>query len=221
MRDEGAGRRYRPQPDGPWASLLERGLRILKSQPALEGRWTLGGGTVLMFRYAHRRSKDIDIFFDDPQLLGYVSPRLNDMADAPDYDEQAKHVKLRYPEGEVDFIVAPDLLGLPTTALSFQGHEVPCEHPLEIVAKKVAYRHEAFAVRDFFDLATVLGEHPQEADRLGLPLYARALLKRFPEGCALDVLPGGRDLLTVGMPRLRALLEELVRGRQGKEVDVG
>jgi hypothetical protein len=37
--------------------------------------WTLGGGTVLMLRYAHRRSKDIDIFVPDPQYLGYVTPR--------------------------------------------------------------------------------------------------------------------------------------------------
>jgi hypothetical protein len=37
--------------------------------------WTFGGGTVLMLRYRHRRSKDIDIFVPDPQHLGYVSPR--------------------------------------------------------------------------------------------------------------------------------------------------
>jgi hypothetical protein len=39
--------------------------------------WTFGGGTVLMLRYRHRRSKDIDIFVPDPQYLGYVTPRLN------------------------------------------------------------------------------------------------------------------------------------------------
>lgn len=42
--------------------------------------WTLGGGTVLMFRYHHRLSKDIDIFVPDPQYLGFVTPRLSDTA---------------------------------------------------------------------------------------------------------------------------------------------
>ncbi|MES2536269.1 MAG: nucleotidyl transferase AbiEii/AbiGii toxin family protein [Pseudomonadota bacterium] len=28
--------------------------------------WTFGGGTVLMLRYRHRKSKDIDIFVPDP-----------------------------------------------------------------------------------------------------------------------------------------------------------
>ena len=39
--------------------------------------WTFGGGTVLMFRYRHRLSKDIDIFVPDPQDLGFVTPRLS------------------------------------------------------------------------------------------------------------------------------------------------
>ncbi|WP_198117488.1 nucleotidyl transferase AbiEii/AbiGii toxin family protein [Massilia rhizosphaerae] len=35
--------------------------------------WTFGGGTVLMRKYQHRLSKDIDIFVPDPQALNYVS----------------------------------------------------------------------------------------------------------------------------------------------------
>ena len=42
--------------------------------------WSFGGGTVLMRRFRHRVSKDVDIFVPDPQYLGYVSPRLNDTA---------------------------------------------------------------------------------------------------------------------------------------------
>jgi len=52
-------------PDGPWISLLEKAYRLLDAVAA-DGfnipRWSLGGGTVLMFHYAHRRSKDIEIF---------------------------------------------------------------------------------------------------------------------------------------------------------------
>ena len=35
-----------------------------------------------MLRYQHRMSKDIDIFVPDPQYLGFVSPRLSDVAEA-------------------------------------------------------------------------------------------------------------------------------------------
>jgi Nucleotidyl transferase AbiEii toxin, Type IV TA system len=37
-------------------------------------RWTLGGGTALMLQIGHRESCDIDIFLDDPQLLGFLDP---------------------------------------------------------------------------------------------------------------------------------------------------
>ncbi|MFT4197921.1 MAG: nucleotidyl transferase AbiEii/AbiGii toxin family protein [Pseudoxanthomonas sp.] len=75
--------------------------------------WTLGGGTVLMFRYHHRLSKDIDIFVPDPQYFGFVSPRLSDVAAGltSDYTEQAgTFVKLQFEEGEVDFVASPNLL---------------------------------------------------------------------------------------------------------------
>lgn len=51
-------------PEGPWETLLEKAYSLFDSV-ASDGfalpRWSLGGGTVLMFHYAHRKSKDIDI----------------------------------------------------------------------------------------------------------------------------------------------------------------
>ena len=38
----------------------------------------IGGGTVLMFRFEHRLSKDIDFFTHDAQWLSLLTPRLND-----------------------------------------------------------------------------------------------------------------------------------------------
>jgi predicted nucleotidyltransferase component of viral defense system len=32
--------------------------------------WTFGGGTILMLRYDHRFSKDIDLFVPDPNTSG-------------------------------------------------------------------------------------------------------------------------------------------------------
>lgn len=66
-------------PDGAWRNLLQKAFRLLDAVAA-DGftlpRWSLGGGTVLMFYYAHRKSKDIDIFIPDLQFLGCVNPRL-------------------------------------------------------------------------------------------------------------------------------------------------
>jgi hypothetical protein len=87
-------------PDGPWKILLQEALKIIDDLEVRGGIanpfWTFGGGTVLMLRYGHRLSKDIDIFVPDPQYLGYVSPRLSDVAAevSEDYVEAAGYVKL-------------------------------------------------------------------------------------------------------------------------------
>lgn len=56
-------------PEGSWKTLLDLSFKLIDSLQEYSGVsepfWTLGGGTVLMFRYHHRRSKDIDIFFPD------------------------------------------------------------------------------------------------------------------------------------------------------------
>jgi hypothetical protein len=70
---------------GPWRHLLKNAFLLLddaaiKANKPVE--WTLGGGTVLMHRHRHRRSKDIGIFLDDPQWLGYLSPRLGGAAES-------------------------------------------------------------------------------------------------------------------------------------------
>ena len=81
-------------PSGAWQSLFPRALALIDDISRYGGIanpfWTLGGGTVLMFRYRHRLSKDIDIFVPDPQYLGFVTPRLSDTAAdmTEDYTEQ-------------------------------------------------------------------------------------------------------------------------------------
>lgn len=53
-------------PAGAWQALLPRALvlieEIRRHGGVIDPFWTLGGGTVLMFRHRHRLSKDIDIF---------------------------------------------------------------------------------------------------------------------------------------------------------------
>jgi hypothetical protein len=82
-------------PAGAWESLFPRAMFLIDDIQEHGGLsnpfWTLGGGTVLMFRYEHRLSKDIDIFVPDPQYLGFVTPRLSDTAAdlTDDYKEMA------------------------------------------------------------------------------------------------------------------------------------
>lgn len=67
-----------PQPDtlrsADWERLLPRALTLVDEIAAHGGVadpfYTFGGGTVLMLRYGHRLSKDIDLFVPDPQSLG-------------------------------------------------------------------------------------------------------------------------------------------------------
>ena len=51
--------------EGPWIGLLQQAFRLIDDFQAKGGLsdpfWTFGGGTVLMLRYHHRKSKDIDI----------------------------------------------------------------------------------------------------------------------------------------------------------------
>ena len=68
-----------------WETLFQRALVLIDSARASGAEltdWSFGGGTVLMRRHKHRFSKDIDIFIPDPQYLGYLSPRLNERAEA-------------------------------------------------------------------------------------------------------------------------------------------
>ena len=52
--------------NGAWEGLFTHAMRLIDDIAAhgVENPfWTFGGGTVLMLRYGHRRSKDVDIFF--------------------------------------------------------------------------------------------------------------------------------------------------------------
>lgn len=101
-------------PDGPWRTLFRHAMRLMV-EVALHGKanpfWTFSGGTVLMLRYGHRMSKDIDIFVPDPQYLGFVNPRLSDVAAdmTSEYEEGAHYIKLSLPKGEIDFVASPNL----------------------------------------------------------------------------------------------------------------
>lgn len=154
-------------PSGAWESLFPRALMLIddirKYGGIADPFWTFGGGTVLMFRYRHRLSKDIDIFVPDPQYLGFVTPRLCDTAAdlTEDYTEQpGMFVKLQFDEGEVDFVSAPNLLDDAWEIWNIQGRAVKVETAAEIIAKKMYHRGDRVTARDLFDLALVIEREP-------------------------------------------------------------
>jgi hypothetical protein len=123
---------------------------------------TFGGGTVLMLRYRHRMSKDVDIFVPDPQYLGFVSPCLSDVAEAiaSRYVEGPGYVKLLRSEGEIDFVASANLTNDPFEVWDLLGRQVRVETSAEIVAKKLWHRGERATARDLFDLALVIERDP-------------------------------------------------------------
>lgn len=152
-------------PQGPWQALLKQAYQLL-DEIAANGivlpPWSLGGGTVLMFHYLHRRSKDIDIFVPDPQFLGFVNPRLGGPAEAVtmDYQDGAEYIKLFLPQGEIDFVAATALTANPVEEYEVLGRTILLETPLEIVAKKIWHRGKQATPRDLLDLALVIEHHP-------------------------------------------------------------
>lgn len=141
-----------------WVPLFKLAVRFLSNEKVLKSQWSFGGGTALMTYYNHRRSKDIDIFLRDVQLLTRFTPRLNDyVADrVDDYTEMSSALKLKVKQQEIDFIVAPFLTQKPTVQKLIGSTPVNVETPEEIVIKKIFYRAESFKTRDVFDLAVVI-----------------------------------------------------------------
>lgn len=64
-------------------------------------------------------------------------------------------MKLRFPEGEIDFVASEALTDNPTTIERLFDRDTAVETSTEIVAKKIWHRGERFTARDIFDLAMV------------------------------------------------------------------
>lgn len=196
-----------------WEALFERAMQIVDAVGASGVRfedWSFGGGTVLMRRFRHRISKDVDIFVPDPQYLGYVSPRLNDVAQelASSHLETAISVKLYFPEGEIDFIASAPLTENPTTMETVLGRRIQVDTTAEIIAKKVWHRGRHFTARDLFDLALVATREPAAVERITgilrerrdairkrIALDEKALRKTYAELDTLEFRPSFDECL--------------------------
>lgn len=213
-----------------WKSVLRTALELLRE---LQKRgfgpmqFTMGGGTVLMFRFDHWLSRDIDLFIADVQQLSFISPRLNDQAASLvlDYVEQANSVKLSLSQGDIDFIIAaPALPGENASdVLDFEGFRVRLDSTAEIFGKKLLYRPETFRARDVFDLvASIEYDRASAARAVGAAASKVTVLeRRFDELSRMTpdallneilVLDRGRPLLADMIARAwRFVAEEAVR----------
>ena len=149
-----------------WEVLFQRALVLIDDARKLGlpvDEWTFGGGTVLMRRHRHRLSKDIDIFIDNPEFIGYLTPRLSDVAESltTNYVEDTEFLKLAFPEGEIDFVVAAPLSQKPANLETVLDRPFLVETSTEIVAKKIWHRGAQFTARDIFDLAMVSEWEPE------------------------------------------------------------
>ena len=169
-----------------WETLFRRALLLIddaRSHNIPVDEWTFGGGTVLMRRHQHRFSKDIDIFINDPQFIGFLSPRLSHLAESltTDYVEAREFLKLVFDDGEIDFVASGPLTAVPAKAETLFGRSIQVETSTEIVAKKIWHRGEQFTARDICDLAIVTEKEPHALDEI-LPILRdrrEVVLKRI------------------------------------------
>lgn len=173
-------------PDGNWQRLLKHALRLIdeirEHGGVADPFFTFGGGTVLMLRHGHRLSKDIDFFVPDPQSLGYMSPRLSDVAERicdSQYVEANNYIKLFVGDlGEIDIVASPNLLpkeyAFETWTLF--GEQIKVETSAEIVAKKMYHRGDRANARDLFDLSLVIEREP-DAMKVAQPFFFRHVVE--------------------------------------------
>jgi hypothetical protein len=159
----------------------------------------IGGGTVLMFRFEHRLSRDIDFFMHDVQWLSLLTPRLNDTTAAmtTNYLEQANGLKLVLPHGDIDFVVSgPVTDARAIDRLDFMGRTFLLEATEEILAKKLFYRAARFQPRDVFDFVVAVESDRESATRALAAAASKhdLLTRRFEQ---LSRLP--QDMLAEGI----------------------
>lgn len=167
-----------------WERLLDLAHGILDQaiSAAYPFDLTFGGGTALMLQIDHRESHDIDLFFDDPQLLPFLNPVTQDyrLSRQPDgYRSDGSHVaKLIFDGmGEIDFICCGSVTTVPARPHEIAGRTIRLETPGEIVAKKIRYRGSRLQPRDMYDVAAVI-------DRCGEGYVVDAMRACGPEHCS-------------------------------------
>ena len=144
------------------------------------------------------------------------------------YNEAGHYVKLRYLEGEIDFIVSRAITDIEPHRLSVDGnvqdaiptYVVSIEHPVEIALKKLWHRGPELKIRDVFDIAVVAKHHGSllisNLHHVRSKKVAIAdRLSRIDEGFfrasmdELDILPAYAGTAKSALANVRDLLERI------------
>jgi len=137
----------------------------IKKSHSIDFPIRIGGGSMLLRRYKHRKSKDLDLFVSDAKLVRLCSPGKNEAAEElfPDYTEDSISIKFISGMQEIDVIVTNDIFeDNAVDEVILFDRPVLIERPREIIAKKLIYRGRKFQPRDIFDLACVAFKEPNE-----------------------------------------------------------
>lgn len=163
----------RPNPTA-WEELLQKALPALDHvfPPASFDRnrrpaWTLGGGTAIALRIAHRLSDDIDIFVPSQPLKAFTpakNPGSRAISDR--FQWPGHYLRFECKGGEIDFL-SPHLQTDPGfTWERYRDRDVALETLEEVIVKKIRFRSARFTARDVFDLAAVARAAPAIAEVL-------------------------------------------------------
>lgn len=78
------------------------------------------------------------------------------------YEFPGHYLKFNFPDGEIDFLTGTQITDDPTSIFEFKGSILRIDNPWETITKKIFYRAPSFKVRDVFDTAAVIVNHPEE-----------------------------------------------------------
>ncbi|MDE2793841.1 MAG: nucleotidyl transferase AbiEii/AbiGii toxin family protein [Gemmatimonadota bacterium] len=154
-------------PRGP-RELLEAVREPLGYHLGGEHHITLGGGTALAARWAHRHSTDVDLFVDHDILVRLPASGFR--------DDLARHIdghayltfhlgltRIVLPAGEITVDSSYSITTRPRSVDTVRGTRIGVHTNAEILARKLGYRilgESAFLSRDLYDLAVARHQDP-------------------------------------------------------------
>jgi hypothetical protein len=168
----------RPNPTA-WDELLQKALpaldHVFPPDSALTQRqpeWTLGGGTALALRIAHRLSDDVDLFVPSRPLKVFTpSENPGSKAISQQFQWPGHYLKFECKGGEIDFL-SPHLQTTPGfTWERYRNRDIALETLAEVIVKKIRFRSARFTTRDIFDLAAVGKTEPKIISVLASEVY--------------------------------------------------
>lgn len=151
-----------------FTTVYEELAKTLPSVLPENGRWRLGGGTVLAARWRHRASSDLDIFLPERSMLAALradrdrsfTERMEKLG-ATHLDLQDRSLKFHFPSGRVELTQLDARPALPPEIVRVDGHEIAIDRIEQILTGKLFGRGFRLPPRDVFDIAVANEEAPE------------------------------------------------------------